>query len=80
MSWIVALASLRGRMAAIGLAVLALVSWRTYDVIHQRGIGEAKAVAKMEKASDANAKKADAARRSADDLPAERLRDKYFRD
>lgn len=47
---------------------------------HQRSIGAEKVVAKMEQTAHANAKKADDARRSAEQLPPDRLRDKYFRD
>lgn len=36
--------------------------------------------AQIEKKANANAEKADAARKSVDAIPADRLRDKYFRD
>ena len=48
--------------------------------VHQQRKGADKLAAKMEKASNANAQKAEAARRFADELPPDRLRDGYFRD
>lgn len=42
--------------------------------------GAAKERARIERAADANAKKADAARKSVSQLPADGLRDKYARD
>lgn len=47
---------------------------------HQQRKGAEKVVAKMEKATNENVKKADAARRSVDGIPNERLRDKFTRD
>ncbi len=80
MNLILFLATLKGRLAVIAALVVALGAWRAWDVHSQRAIGEGRAVAKMEKAADANATKADAARRSVDGIPDDRLRDKYFRD
>ena len=65
----------RGAIVAVAL-VLALI----VNNSHQRSVGAEKVVAKMEKAADANVKKADAARRAVDGLPVERLRDKWTRD
>ncbi len=74
------LASLQGRVAAIGIALLALVSWRAWDVSKQRAIGAEKVVAKIEKATNENVKKATAARRSVDRIPDSGLFDTYRRD
>jgi uncharacterized membrane protein (DUF106 family) len=62
------------------IVVLALVLALIVNNSHQRSIGAEKVVAKMEKAADANAKKAEAARKSVDAIPDDRLRDKHFRD
>lgn len=47
---------------------------------HQRSIGAAKAVQKMEARANANAEKADKARKSIQQIPADRLTDSYRRD
>lgn len=62
------------------IVVAALVLALIVNNSHQRSIGAQKVVAKMEKAADANAQKAEAARKSVDALPDDRLRDKHFRD
>lgn len=54
-------ATLKGRIAVIGAIVLALVSFRAFDVHKQRGIGEQRAVAKMEKATGDAIEKSDRA-------------------
>ncbi len=69
-----------GKLGVIGAIILALAGWRLSDLHKQRGIGEARANYKMEKAADANAQKANRARHSVDSIPDSRLRDKYFRD
>ena len=66
-----------GRWAAIAAMVFAV--WFGF-ARHFENKGASRVVAQIEKKVEANAKKADAARRSADELPADRLRDKYFRD
>jgi hypothetical protein len=66
-----------GRIAAA--ALMGLVAWQWNNSV-QRDKGAAAVVAKIERAADANAKKADSVRRDVDRLPAERLRDGYFRD
>jgi hypothetical protein len=71
------LATPLGRGAVV---VAALVLAFLVNNSHQRSIGAEKVVAKMEKAADANAKKAEAARKSVDAIPNDRLRDKHFRD
>lgn len=57
-------------------AISGFVAFAAYE----RNKGAASAVAKMERKADVNARKADAARRSADQLPVDGLRDAYFRD
>ncbi len=75
------LGTLWGRVALGAGVVVALVGLRAWDVAHQRAIGSQKTVAKIEKAADANVKKADAARRSVERLPAGSvLVDRYARD
>jgi hypothetical protein len=75
------LATPLGRYLAGALAAFVVFgAWLTTRDYKQQAIGAQKLAAKMEKAADANAQKAEAARRSADQLPPDRLRDKYFRD
>ena len=66
-----------GRWAAI--AAMAALAWAS-AAVHYETKGANRAVAKIEKRNNVNVKKAEIARRSADTLPAERLRDGYFRD
>jgi hypothetical protein len=70
-------------LGSIGIVIAALVAlvalWQG-DRAVQRSKGEQVAVAKMEKKANANAQKAQTARRSADQLPADGLRDRYTRD
>lgn len=68
------------RLIQTGIAIAGVLSLIVAFASHERSKGEAKAVAKMERNANANAAKAEAARRSADKLPADGLRDKYFRD
>ena len=71
------LASRLGQGVTIAVAlVIALI----VNNAHQRSIGAEKVVAKIEKATNENVKKAEAARRSVDGLPDDRLRDKFTRD
>ena len=75
------LATPLGRYLAGAMAAFVVFgAWLTTRDYKQQAIGAQKLAAKMEKAADANAQKAEAARRSADQLPPDRLRDKYFRD
>lgn len=69
-----------GRASMVAALVASLVAWRAYDVHNQRSIGEERAQVKMEKAANANAQKAEKARRSVDGIPASSLRDRYRRD
>ena len=71
------LASRLGQAAIVAAGIVALL---VAFASHERSKGEAKAVAKMERNANANAAKAEAARRYVDKLPADGLRDKFFRD
>ena len=66
-----------GRWAAI--AMMAALAWAS-AAVHYETKGASSAVAKIETRNNVNVKKAEIARRSADTMPAERLRDGYFRD
>lgn len=74
------LGTLWGRVALGAGVVVALVGLRAWDVSTQQAIGAGKVVAKIEKAANENARKAEDARRSVDRLPADRLRDRHSRD
>lgn len=74
------LGTLWGRVALGAGVVVALFGLRAWDKQHQQAIGAGKVVAKIEKAANENARKADDARRSVDRVPADRLRDRYARD
>lgn len=69
-----------GRASMVAALFVSLVAWRAWDVQEQRSVGEQRAQIKMEKAANANAKKAEKVRRSVDAVPADRLRDRHFRD
>lgn len=71
------LATTLGRWVAIGIGASVLVGGFAYS--NQRK-GAAKELAKITRAADANAKKADAARGAVSRLPADGLRDSYGRD
>lgn len=66
-----------GRWAFIGMAILA--AWFGL-ARHYENKGASRVVAKIEERNNANVQKADAARKSVDTVPAERLRDAYRRD
>lgn len=66
-----------GRYAAIFLVVAG--AWFGWIHNHDKKV-VSRVVAKIEQKANANAEKANAARQSADSIPADRLRDKYFRD
>ena len=74
------LAGWPARIGVIVAAFVALVGLRQWDKQHQQAIGAGKVVAKIEKAANENARKADDARRSVERLPADRLRDRFSRD
>jgi hypothetical protein len=69
-----------GRASMVAALVASLLAWRAWDIHKQRSIGEERAQVQMEKAANANARKAEKARNSVQSIPADRLRDKYFRD
>ena len=69
-----------GVLVIVGVALVALVAFWQADRVVQRSVGANKEIAKIEKRANANATKADAARRSVDKLPPDGLRDTYFRD
>ena len=66
-----------GRWAAI--ALMAALSWAS-AAVHYENKGARRVVAKIETRNNDTVKKAESARRSADTLSPERLRDGYFRD
>jgi len=69
-----------GRASMVAALGVSLLGWRAWDIHKQRSIGEERAQIKMEKTANANAQKAEKARRSVDDIPAGSLRDRYRRD
>lgn len=71
---------LASRLGQGVVIVSALVLAYLANNAHQRRVGAERVVAKMERAADANAKKADVVRRSVDGLPSDRLRDAWTRD
>lgn len=74
------LSTLWSRIAATGgLVALVLSAWFAF-ALHYENKGAAKAVAKIEQRTQANVEKAQAARRSVETLPADRLTDRYRRD
>ena len=74
------LSTLWARIAATGgLVALVLSAWFAF-ALHYENKGAAKAVAKIEQRTQANVEKAQAARRSVETLPADRLNDRYRRD
>ena len=70
------LRTLTGQLAVVAIAVSAVVGW----VASIKGKAVQEERARVEAKSNQNAKKANAARRSADKLPPDRLKDRYFRD
>ena len=74
------LSTLWARIAATGgLVALVLSAWFAF-ALHYENKGAAKAVAKIEQRTQANVEKAQAARRSVETLPADRLNDRSRRD
>lgn len=68
------------RVAGGLIAVYAFVLALIVNNSHQRSIGAEKVVAKIEKATNENVKKAETARRSVDRIPDSGLFDHYRRD
>lgn len=66
-----------GRSVLTGVLVLAAFFGWLHN--HDKKV-VSRVAAQIEKKANANAEKADAARKSVDAIPADRLRDKYFRD
>ena len=74
------LSTLWARVAATGgLVALVLSAWLAF-ALHYQNVGEARAIAKIEKASEVNVQKATAARRSVESIPPDKLDDRYRRD
>ena len=72
--------TLWGRVAVGGgIVALLLAAWTGF-AWHYENKGAAKAVAKIEQRTNANVAKAQAARRSVKDIPADQLNDQYRRD
>ena len=63
-------------LATLAIAAIAWFGWLHN---HDKKV-MSRVVAKIEQKATDNADKANAARRTADDLPVDRLRDKFFRD
>lgn len=70
------LRTLTGQIAVMAIAVSAVVGW--ISAIKSNAVQKERA--RVEQKSTENANKATAARRSADKLPPDRLRDKFCRD
>lgn len=66
-----------GGRIGLGLGIIAAALAWDYSRVEK---GRAQERAAVEKRGETNAKKADAARRAAERLPADRLRDRHFRD
>lgn len=69
-----------GRASMVATLVASLLAWRAWDVHKQRSIGEERAHVKMEKATNANAKKAEKAAKAVERIPDSKLNDRYRRD
>jgi hypothetical protein len=72
--------TLWGRVAVAGGIVATLLAAWVGFAIHYEHKGAAKAVAKIEQRNNANVAKAQAARRSVQDIPDNQLDDQYRRD
>jgi hypothetical protein len=72
--------SLWGRVAVAGGIVATLLAAWVGFAWHYENKGAAKAVAKIEQRTNANVEKAQAARRSVKDIPADQLDDQFRRD
>lgn len=74
------LSSWPARLGIIAALAASAYGLRQLDKSNQQAIGAQKVVAKIEKATNENVKKADAARRSVDRIPDSGLLDAYRRD
>lgn len=72
--------TLWGRVAVAGGIFAALLAAWTAFAWHYENKGAAKAVAAIEQRTNANVEKAQAARRSVKDIPADQLDDQFRRD
>jgi len=69
-----------GRASMVAALIASLLAWRAWDIHKQRSIGEERAQVKMEKAANANAKKAEKAADAVARIPDDQLDDRYRRD
>jgi hypothetical protein len=69
-----------GRASMVAALIASLLAWRAWDIHKQRSIGEERAQVKMEKAANANAKKAEKAASAVARIPDDQLNDRYRRD
>jgi len=69
-----------GRASMVAALVASLLAWRAWDIHKQRSIGEERAQVQMEKAANANAKKAEKAADAVARIPDDQLDDRYRRD
>lgn len=74
------LSTLWARIAATGGFVAIIISLWAGFAYHYQKKGEARVLARIEQASETNAQKASAARRSVERIPADQLADRYRRD
>ena len=81
MTWLVQLFAARGLVVSLvaGLGIM-VVTWDHRRMSAAREAGRTEVRVEAEKKGDENAKKADRARRAADKLPDDRLRDRWCRD
>ena len=81
MTWLLSIFAGRGLVVSLvaGLGIM-VVTWDRNRMSAAREAGKQEVRVEAEKKGKDNARKADAARRDADKLPAERLRDKFCRD
>ena len=78
--WLIGLGTWKAKIGLIAGLVASLFLWLQVNNYRQRSIGAERAVANMERAADANAVKADKARKSVNAVPADKLNDQYRRD
>ncbi|CCB64483.1 hypothetical protein [Hyphomicrobium sp. MC1] len=72
--------TLWGRVAVAGGIFAALVTAWLAFAAHYKAIGESRVLAKIEQRTNENVDKAQRARASVENLPADQLRDRYRRD
>jgi len=69
-----------GRVAVAGGILAALIAAWAGFAHHYKKIGESRVLEKIEQRTSANVEKAQAARRSVQDIPADQLNDQFRRD